>query len=488
MPKTSLFLFSFSIILGYCFKANLDFQFNNLLFIILIFLLYLNIKNHKFKKKILATIIFILIILFSPSYLESDIVLNNNQKLGRQELSVWICKDVKENYYRQEIVLCFRDQEIKERIISWWPLYPKLKFGDKLIINCNLSLPSNFSDFDYKSFLASQKIYYTCSFPSLIKREENYKISFFKSKLETIKQSIKRLVKRNLPEPQAGLVLAMFLGDRREMSESLVENFRISGIGHLTAVSGTHINLISLFLLFILLFFGLKKKIALLPLIFILAFYVLLVGAKSSALRALLMSSFALLAWRNNRLIHPLSILSASAAIFLIFDYKSLIDIAWQLSFSAVLGIILFLPIFNDIKEKILKIISYSFIKISKALLLAFFVSLSVQIMIWPLLAWHFNYVSLLSVFSNIIVFPIFSLLMFLLIPTIFLSYFIEPISWYLFSPIYFLSKILINLVEFISSFSSLYINLENISLYFIILYYFLLRLIYRKIKKQARK
>jgi competence protein ComEC len=487
MPKTSLFLYSFSIFLAFLFKASINYNLNYLIIIILLFL-FLNLKKHLFFKKIIASLIFIIIFILSPSYINSYINLTNQLELGRQEFSVWVCHEVNRNYYRQEIVLCFLDKNILEKVISWWPLYPNINYGDKLIINCNLALPKKLEDFDYPAFLASKGIYYTCSFPRLIKREENYKINFFKKNISSIKKNIKKLVKRNLPEPSAGLVLAMFLGERREMSEELIENFRVSGIGHLTAVSGTHINLISLFLLFIFLNFGLRKKIAYLPLIFFLGFYVLLIGAKASAIRAFLMSSFLLIAWRNNRLVHPLSVLSACAAITLMIKPKLLIDIAWQLSFTAVLGIILFMPYFNYLMEKLFKFFSYNIRKIIKPLFLAFFLSLSVQITIWPLLAWHFNYISLLSVWTNIFVFPIFSILMFLLIPTIIISYFFKILAWYLFSSIYFLTKLLIKVVEFSASFSSWYIKIDNINYLFILLYYSLVLILYRIIKKQANK
>lgn len=484
MPKTSLFLYSFSIVLAYCFKASLDFKLNYSLLILISFLFLLNLRKQKIKKKLISLLIFIIIYLFSPSYKSEMIKLD--KELGRQELLMWICDEVKKTSSRQEIVLCFIDENINEKVISWWPLYPNFNYGDKLVINCSLQSPNIINDFDYPSFLASKGIYYTCSFPKLLEREENYKTSFLKVIIHRIKNNISKLVKRNLPEPQAGLVLAILLGERREMSDHLVENFRVSGIGHLTAVSGTHINLISLFLLFIFLALGLKKRIAFFPLIFILTFYVLLIGAKASAIRALLMSFFILIAWRNNRLVHPLSILCACASISLIFEPKLLINIGWQLSFTAVLGIILFMPYFNIINEKFLNDFPYNLRKIIRPLTLAFFLSLSVQLMIWPLLAGHFNYLSFLSVFTNILVFPIFSLLMFLIIPTIFISYFIRIIAWNLFSPIYFLTKLLIKIVELSSSISSLYIKLDSLNYFLIFIYYLFILSVYRTIKKQA--
>ncbi len=485
MPKTSLFLYSFSIILAFILKVIIDYNYNYLL---IFFLLFLNLRKHSFKKKLIASLIFIMTFILSPSYVKDSLEINNKKELGRQDISVWVCQDGKENYRRQEIILCFIDESISEKVISWWPLYPKFNYGDKLIINCSLALPTKHNDFDYPKYLAAKGIYYSCSFPRLLERKENYKSNFFKTSLREINKSIEKLIKRNLSEPNAGLVLAMLLGKRNEMSENLVDNFRISGIGHLTAVSGTHINLISLFLLFIFLKFGIKKKIAYLPLILLLAFYVLLIGAKASALRALFMSSFVLIAWRNNRLVHPLSILSACAAITLIINPELLIDIGWQLSFTAVLGIILFLQFFIDINEKIIRVFPYKIKKIIRPLTLAFFLSLSVQIMIWPLLAWHFNYVSLLSVFVNILVFPVFSLLMFLIIPTITISYFLNFLAWHLFSPIYFLSNLLIGLVNFSASFEVLYIKVDNLNYHFIILYYFFVFLVYKAIKKQANK
>lgn len=488
MPKTSLFLFSFSFILGLFFRVIIDLNLPSFLLLILLFLLFLNFKSHNFKKILISIFIFIFCLFYSFSSQVKDIEAENKLELKRQDINTWVCQEASSNFKRQSLVLCLIDKERKKpiKIISWWPLYPQFNYGDKLKINCQLSLPEKIDDFNYPKYLASQGIYYTCSFPSLLEKKEKFKANKFKYFISSLKSNIAKLVKRNLPEPNAGLVLAISLGDRQKMSESLEENFRISGISHLTAVSGTHINLIALLLLFMFIFLGIKKKSVYLPLIFVLAFYVILAGARVSAFRAFIMSSLAIIAWRNKRLIHPLSILSFCAAITLAINHRSLLDIAWQLSFMAVLAIFLFMPFFIDLNERLLKLFFFNLRQYIRPFLLAFFLSLSVQIMIWPILVWHFNYISLLSVLTNVLVFPMFTLLMFLLFPTIIISSILKSLAWYLFSPIYFLSNYLIWVADFMSSFSTLYIKIESLTWSFLAIYYIVVFLIYRQIKNKA--
>jgi|GEM_PF-1941903 len=488
MPKTSLFLYSFSFILGLFFKAVIDLNLPVFLLFILCFFLLSNFKGHSFKKILIAIFLLILPMFYSFNIETESIELENKLELGRQDLISWVCREPSSNFKRQTLVLCLISEKKDIKIITWWPLYPQYNYGDKLKINCDLSLPKKLNDFNYRKYLFNQGIYYTCSFPYLLEKKENYKVNNLKYFIYSLKDNIAKLVKRNLPEPNAGLILAMSLGDRHKMSESLEESFRISGISHLTAVSGTHINLITIVLLFMFFFFGIRKKSAYLPLIFLLAFYVILAGARASAIRAFIMSSLAIIAWKNKRLIHPLSILVVCAAITLIINHRSILDIAWQLSFMAVLGILLFMPFFINLNEKILKLFFYNLRQYIRPFLLAFFLSLSVQSMIWPILAWHFNYVSLLSVLTNVLVFPIFTLLMFLLFPIIIISSIVKVLAWYLFSPIYFLSNYLIWIADFMSSFSNFYIRIDNLTWTSLVFYYIFLFLIYRQIKKQSFK
>jgi len=485
MPKTSLFLYSFSFILSLVFKASLNFSWPIFVSIFLIILLIFNLRKHKSSRVFLALLIFTLTLFYNFEN-SDDYLKNTKDKLGRQNLDVWICKEPVSKENTQELVLCPVNSDFNFKIISWWPLYPQFSYGKNLIINCDLKLPEKIDDFDYQKFLAREGIYYTCSFPRIVDRKEAKKGSRFLSYIYDFKQNIYKLVKRNLPEPNAGLVLAMLLGDRQKVSEEVGDDFRHSGIAHLTAVSGTHINLISFFLLLLLISFGLKKKMACWPLLVLLSLYVVLVGARASAFRALLMSLLALMAWRNNRLVHPLSTLSVCASISLLINPESLFDIGWQLSFMAVLGIMLFMPSFNSLNEKIISRVYPKLRKFIRPFFLAFFLSLSVQIMIWPILVGHFNYISLVSVFSNVLIFPVFSLLMFWLFPTLILSSIFKVLAWFLFSPIYYLSSYLINVAEFMSSFSSFYLQVESIGYMSVFIYYGAIFLIYRYIKKQS--
>lgn len=154
-----------------------------------------------------------------------------------------------------------------------------------------------------------------------------------------------------LPKPSQALLSALLLGSRGLLSPEEREAFRKSGVAHLLALSGLHLGIVVAGGFLLLGLFHVPKTWRYLFLIPLVTFYVLLGGLRVSLLRAALM--FGVLGvfwilwgwgWVARSWLDPLQGLSFAALLVLLIWPWSAEDAAFQLSFSATAGIILFLP------------------------------------------------------------------------------------------------------------------------------------------------
>lgn len=148
-----------------------------------------------------------------------------------------------------------------------------------------------------------------------------------------------------------GLVKAMVLARRDDLNADLLNSYIQSGAVHVLAVSGLHVGI--LFLLLSKILGGLRKKWlgrwGYLGLIFLfLTFYALITGLSPSVLRASLMCFTFALSQTFSRRHDGVNTLAISAFIILLFDPMALFAVGFQLSYAAVLGILLFYPLFKD--------------------------------------------------------------------------------------------------------------------------------------------
>ena len=137
------------------------------------------------------------------------------------------------------------------------------------------------------------------------------------------------------------LARALLLGHREGLEEDTQEDFRRAGIAHLLAVSGLHVGLLALFLT------GLIKPLRLPPLIRLLLLgsllfiYCALLDFRPSVLRASILSVLLLSGRLFRRRVDPLTSLAAAFLLNLLLRPLDLMNLGFQLSFLAVLGIIL---------------------------------------------------------------------------------------------------------------------------------------------------
>ncbi len=168
---------------------------------------------------------------------------------------------------------------------------------------------------------------------------------------------IGRKMKSWLPESVAGIGVALLLGNKADIDQEVLDSFSNTGAMHVLAVSGLHVGIILIIFQYILGFFSrwISKKQAVLFSVVLIWGFGLLSGASPSVIRAVVMFSILALGQLLSRKNTGMNNLILSAIILLMYDPYYLFDIGFQLSYVALIGILLFQnPIYKliSIKQK----------------------------------------------------------------------------------------------------------------------------------------
>ena len=368
------------------------------------------------------------------------------------------------------------DEEIEGRILVKTGLYPEYRYGDELEISCRLQKPKIIYDFsarggpasgwDYGRYLGMKGIYSVCYNPKIKILSRNNGNPAYAGILR-LKGKMKGVIEQGVPEPQAGIFKAMFLGDKRGVSDELRDKLNQVGVSHVIAISGLHITIISLILMSILIGFGLWRKQAFWVATVFLGLYIIMIGAPASAVRAGIMGFLVLLAMNLGRVNKSLNALFFVACLMLLVNPRILrSDIGFQLSFLAVLGIIYFSPWF----EKLFKRVPEKF-----GLQQSLVMTMSAQIMTLPLIAYQFKRVSIVAPLVNILILPILPfVLIFGAVGTI-AGLVAQSFGWasgliqILFVPVWLLLKYLVKVVELFSKLSFAGVEIESVSFFVVV-------------------
>jgi competence protein ComEC len=342
--------------------------------------------------------------------------------------------------------------------------YPRYNYGDKLKIKCRLVKPEKINDFSYDKYLARYNIFSLCYYPKIEKI--GYQKNWFYSQLFKIKEIIKNRIEIGLPEPLSSLASPVVLGGNQGLSDEYKQMFSDLGLTHIMAVSGFNISIIASIVMSCLLFLGLSRKQAFYFSIIFLGLYVLLVGLPASALRAGLMGSLVLLAIHLSRLNKIINALSFTASLMILINPLLLRDdVGFQLSFLAILGLVYYQSIFDNLLDK-LKIPKL------KGLREAFSTTLAAQVFTLPILAINFKKISLISPISNMLIVPIISLLTILILAAIFLAMILPFLAKLFFLPSFIILKYIFIVVEFLNKTPFKVIEVDSFSWSYVLIYY----------------
>ncbi len=197
------------------------------------------------------------------------------------------------------------------------------------------------------------------------------------------------------------VVAAMALGDKSALTHEIRDTYSVSGASHVLALSGLHLGIIY-GLLWLLLPHRRWPAVSQTVILIAIWLYVLLVGMPVSVVRsAVMLTVYGILsiAHRNKMSVNALAF---TAIVMLLWNPEWLFDIGFQLSFMAVLAILLFVPVFEDMfSAQYLQ--EHRWIRRVWGLTA---VSVSAQIGVAPLIAYYFGRLSTYFLLTNFIVLP----------------------------------------------------------------------------------
>ena len=311
----------------------------------------------------------------------------------------------------------------------------------------------------------------------LIKTENKYS---FTSLSLTFKKYVEGFFDITIQRPYNNVVKSVLFGNQGYMSKETLTNYSRSGTAHIIAVSGLHIGIIVIILGKMFDFAGINKNKQLLFTMLLLFFYAYTLNFPTSVVRAGAMYFLYVVSYFTNRRYDSVNSLFLIAFVALLFNPLSLFSVSFQLSFMATFSILIFYPIiYNKLN------------KMPEALNKLLAVSISAQIGTMPIIAYHFNHISIISLVANLLIVPTIGVLISLAIVSVMVSlmsfHIASFISLITNGLLIYIDLTVIKLAEL--PFSSIEIN--DIGQIYIILYYITLIALYcwsRYKSKTSRK
>ena len=222
-------------------------------------------------------------------------------------------------------------------------------------------------------------------------------------------------IEQHFPAQQAGFLRALLVGDRTQLPPEIRRHFQLTGMMHVLAISGLHVGLVSVLVFNLLKLLGLSIRWRYWGMMGVLISYALLTGAQPPVVRATVM----LVLWSIARLISrhtaPLNLLFAAALMLLLFSPNQLFWAGFQLSFTAVLFILVGVQWFSQFQwvrqwqtgsswqRRLLQYGIYPVV-----------VTLWAQLGTLPFIVTYFHMVSPIAILLNLVVLPAITLLLYL--------------------------------------------------------------------------
>lgn len=206
-----------------------------------------------------------------------------------------------------------------------------------------------------------------------------------------------------------GIIGAIILGDKTDIDSDIKELYSVSGIAHILAISGLHISFIGMAIYRLLRrrFRFLFSAAVSIPVV--LSFGIMS-GFGISTIRAIIMFILKIIGEVLGRKYDAITAISLAGLVLLVQNPFVVCNSGFQMSFGAIIAIVLILPIVEEIlntDNKIIKVLSANF---------------TISLVMNPILAWNYYELPTFSFLLNIVVVPLMSVVIVSSIAGIFCS------------------------------------------------------------------
>lgn len=276
----------------------------------------------------------------------------------------------------------------------------QLEEGDRLLMAAELSAISNRNnpgEFNAEAYWKNKGIAHMAFLDErelrLIEKAEPTLLDRW---IKGTRNYLNTVVEQYFSGAHESVIKAVILGDKSRLDQETRTTFGNSGAMHVLAVSGLHVGIFLVILLYVFQRASrfISRNAALIIIVLILWFYALITGFSPSVVRAVFMFSVLAIAQLTSRNFDPINVLFLAAFVVLLFAPQQLFDIGFQLSYAAMLGIFLF---YNRIEP----MLSFKFWLLRKAWQ-GTAVGLAAQLMTIPLTLGYFHQFPNYFILSNL--------------------------------------------------------------------------------------
>jgi len=308
-----------------------------------------------------------------------------------------------------------------------------LQYGSEIVITKPLTLITNLGNpggFNYQAYCSFQHIYYQAfignnEYQLLTSTNSNA----FTKWLFTVRDNVLTTLRTHIHTAnELAVAEALLIGYRDDLDRDLVQSYSNTGVVHIIAISGLHLGMIyGMLTVFFSWFKQYRATSIVKPIVIILVLWLftLIAGAAPSILRSAIMFTFIVLGDAMRKRSNIYNTLALSAFAILLINPYSLWDVGFQLSYSAVLSIILFYKYILQwlyFKNKLLK----WFWALNA-------VTLSAQILTLPIIVYHFHQLPTLFFITNLVAVPLSGLILYAELALLLTTWFTplaNAISW----------------------------------------------------------
>ncbi|RPA70303.1 ComEC family competence protein [Cyclobacteriaceae bacterium YHN15] len=296
-------------------------------------------------------------------------------------------------------------QQTEGELLLYHRLLFKLSPGDLVWVwgsPQKINPASNPFEFDYRDFMLNQQIthqhFVSDQIQTLGKLNEFPIETFFMN----LRAGIMEQIDRNFFNPKSNQIAkALLLGQKRSLDKETSEAYATAGAMHVLAVSGLHVGIIYGFFFLFFKPYRLVRpnRILYLTLLILLIWsYAMLTGMSASVMRAATMFSLMAMAQMNSRNPSIFNAIALSALILVVFDPFLLYSVGFQLSYAALLGIVIIQPILVGIWLPKNRFLEYAW-QITT-------VGFAAQMATFPISGYYFHSFPVYFLLSNLIAIP----------------------------------------------------------------------------------